>query len=191
MTMKLNFIFSQERVRRQLSLFGTLEPCPELGSVLQHFSPDGFEHILYRPHCPSQMKPKLTLFTRTHMEGCLLTHQDTATQSLSTHGPCLQTLQNLPKVVFLVHGFDIQNFGRLGVMRMLGTGIDAQVGHLLAAQAVARQHALDSLHHHTFGMRAFEDLLPFLLGRFGAEQEGARALAPQDRAIPLKSQSCQ
>jgi hypothetical protein len=97
----------EERDRRQVSLFGTLEPCPELGPALQHFSPDGFQHLMYHPQCLPQIKPKLTLFTRTHTEGCLLTHQDPTTQSFSTQGPCLQTLQNLPKVVFLVHGFTL------------------------------------------------------------------------------------
>ena len=44
-------------------------------------------------------------------------------------------------------------------MRVLTTGIDTQVGHLLARQAVARQHALNRFHDHALGVRAFKDLL--------------------------------
>ena len=41
---------------------------------------------------------------------------------------------------------------------MLVTRIDAQVGHLLARQAVARQHAFDRECHDALGMRTFENL---------------------------------
>ena len=41
---------------------------------------------------------------------------------------------------------------------MLGTCKDAQVGHLLAAQLAAGQHALDSLHDDALWMRAFQDI---------------------------------
>jgi len=43
-------------------------------------------------------------------------------------------------------------------MRMLGTCINAKVGHNAAAQLVARQHPLDGLHDNTLRMRAFENL---------------------------------
>ena len=41
---------------------------------------------------------------------------------------------------------------------MLGRRVNAQVGHLLAAQTVAGDHALNSLDHDTLGMRAFQHL---------------------------------
>ena len=54
--------------------------------------------------------------------------------------------------------FDVQDFGLLGVHAMLGAGEDAQVGHLLARQAVAGQHPLDGLLDHALGVLALEDL---------------------------------
>ena len=101
-----NIKFPQERNRRGLSLFGTVEPCPELGPTLQYFNPAGFQHIRYQPQCLPQVKPNLTLFTRTRPEdGCLLAHQDQATGSFAIQRACSETLQGLSKVVFLVHGF--------------------------------------------------------------------------------------
>ena len=47
---------------------------------------------------------------------------------------------------------------RMRLMRMLGAGIDAQIGHLLLAQLVARDHALDRLDDDAFGVGAFEHL---------------------------------
>src|SRR6056297_204776 len=43
-------------------------------------------------------------------------------------------------------------------MGVLSAGIDAQIGHLLARQAVARQHPLDGLHDDPLGVIAFQDL---------------------------------
>ena len=37
-------------------------------------------------------------------------------------------------------------------MRMLGTGIDAQIGHLLAAKTVAGDHPLHGLFDDAFGV---------------------------------------
>src|SRR3546814_4236048 len=49
-------------------------------------------------------------------------------------------------------------------MGMLGAGIDAQVLHLLAAEVVARDHALHRLLHDALRILAFKDLAhrPFL-----------------------------
>ena len=44
-------------------------------------------------------------------------------------------------------------------MRMLGPCIDAQVGHQLTAQLVARKHALDGQGQNPLGIIALEDLL--------------------------------
>ena len=41
---------------------------------------------------------------------------------------------------------------------MLGTAVDAQVAHLLAAQRAAGEHALDRLQDHPLGETALEDL---------------------------------
>ena len=41
---------------------------------------------------------------------------------------------------------------------MLGARIDAQIGHLLAAQTIARQHALHGLGDHALRIGPFEDL---------------------------------
>ena len=51
-------------------------------------------------------------------------------------------------------------------MRMLAAGIDAQIGHLLAAKTVARQHPLDRAHQNPLGVIAFQDF--FLGARFDA-----------------------
>ena len=49
--------------------------------------------------------------------------------------------------------------GLLGLMRMLGAGVDAQIAHLLAAERAAREHALDGLLDHALGEAALEDRL--------------------------------
>ena len=53
---------------------------------------------------------------------------------------------------------DVEDFGVLRFVRMLGAGEDAQVAHLLAAQRAARDHALDGLFEHALGEAAFEHL---------------------------------
>src|SRR5690606_34578139 len=58
--------------------------------------------------------------------------------------------------VLAVHRRDIENFRILGRMRMLGTGIDAQMAHLLPAQRTARHHALDRLDDRALGETAAE-----------------------------------
>ena len=54
---------------------------------------------------------------------------------------------------------DVERLGLLGLMRMLGAGIDAQIAHLLAAERAAREHALDRLLDHALGEAALEDRL--------------------------------
>ena len=56
-----------------------------------------------------------------------------------------------------VHRRHIQRLGLLRLMRMLGAGIDAQVGHLAAAQRTARHHALDRLLDDPLGELARHD----------------------------------
>src|ERR1700738_1045417 len=56
-----------------------------------------------------------------------------------------------------IHYGDVECFGLLGLMRMLGTGIDPQIAELDAAERTARDHALDSLLDHALGEAAFED----------------------------------
>src|SRR3546814_8084614 len=53
---------------------------------------------------------------------------------------------------------DLDHFGALPFMRMVGAGEDAQVAHLLAAERAARDHAFDGLFEHALGKTAFEDL---------------------------------
>src|SRR5690242_7014938 len=52
---------------------------------------------------------------------------------------------------------DIQRLRLLRLMRMLGAGINAQVGELPFAQRAAREHALDRLLHHALGIFAGHD----------------------------------
>jgi hypothetical protein len=40
---------------------------------------------------------------------------------------------------------DVEKFGALATMRMLGPGIKVQRAHLIAAERTARDHALDGL----------------------------------------------
>ena len=49
--------------------------------------------------------------------------------------------------------------GLLGLVRMLGAGIDAQIAELHAAERSARNHALDRLFDHALGEPALEDRL--------------------------------
>jgi hypothetical protein len=48
----------------------------------------------------------------------------------------------------------------LRLMRVLGAGIDAQMGQLAARERAARHHALHGLVDHALGVLALEDLLP-------------------------------
>ena len=53
---------------------------------------------------------------------------------------------------------DVEAFGLLRFMRMLGAGVDAQVRHLATASGLSRKHALDGLFQHALGEVAVEDL---------------------------------
>ena len=52
---------------------------------------------------------------------------------------------------------DIEGFGLLCSVRMLGAGIDAKIAELDAGQRTARQHPLDRLFHHPLRKLALED----------------------------------
>src|SRR3981081_594879 len=59
--------------------------------------------------------------------------------------------------VLAIHRCDIERLGLLGLVRMLGAGIDAQGAHLHAAERSARDHALDRLLDHALGEAALEN----------------------------------
>src|SRR5471030_152250 len=61
--------------------------------------------------------------------------------------------------VLAIHRGDVDRLGLLGLVRMLGPGIDAQVAELHAAKRPARNHALDGLLEHALGETALEDRL--------------------------------
>src|SRR3546814_13411785 len=56
--------------------------------------------------------------------------------------------------VLAVHRSDVEHFGVLRLMRMIGAGEDAQVAHLLTAERAARDHAFDGLFEHALGKAA-------------------------------------
>src|SRR5690606_4584739 len=60
--------------------------------------------------------------------------------------------------ILLVENRNIQLLWLLGFVRMVSTGIDAQVLHLAASKRPARNHALDCLLDHTLGETALEDV---------------------------------
>src|SRR4051812_44463129 len=57
-----------------------------------------------------------------------------------------------------VHGGEIGHLRLLGAVRRLGTAVDAEIAHLLAAEGAAGEHALDGLLDHALGELALEDL---------------------------------
>src|ERR1700730_8538839 len=61
--------------------------------------------------------------------------------------------------VLAIHRSDINRHGLLGFMRMFGTGVNAQIAHLHAAERTARDHALDGLLDHALGETTLEDRL--------------------------------
>jgi hypothetical protein len=61
--------------------------------------------------------------------------------------------------VLAIHLGDIDLLWGLGLVRMLGARIDAQVSELHAAERPAGNHALDGLLNHALGITAFEDRL--------------------------------
>src|SRR6478672_3249165 len=61
--------------------------------------------------------------------------------------------------VLAIHRSDIDRFGLLSLVRMLGTGVNAQVTELNPAQRTARNHALDGLLDYALGKTTLEDRL--------------------------------
>src|SRR5690606_10208263 len=61
-------------------------------------------------------------------------------------------------LVLSVERGDVELLGLLGLVRVLGAGIDAQVLHLAAAKRPARDHALDGLLEHALRKAAFQDV---------------------------------
>src|SRR6202165_2704431 len=61
--------------------------------------------------------------------------------------------------VLAVHRSDIERLGLLGLMRMLGPGINLEIAELYATKWPARNHALDGLLDHALGKTALEDRL--------------------------------
>src|SRR5450756_2826673 len=61
--------------------------------------------------------------------------------------------------VLAIHRSDIERLGLLGLVRMLGAGVDPQITELNAAKRSARNHALDGLLDHARGETALEDRL--------------------------------
>src|ERR1700737_3778649 len=59
--------------------------------------------------------------------------------------------------VLTIHYGDVECFGLLGLMRMLGTGIDPQIAELNAAERTARDLPPDGLLDPPPGEAAFED----------------------------------
>src|SRR4051812_32261438 len=62
-----------------------------------------------------------------------------------------------PRVLAVQLG-DVDLLGRLGLVRMIGAAIDAEVAHLDATERTTRDHAFDGLLEHALGMLALEDL---------------------------------
>src|ERR1700748_1042292 len=62
-----------------------------------------------------------------------------------------------PRVLAVQLG-DVELLGRLGLVRMIGAAVDAEVAHLDTAERTTRDHALDGLLEHALGMLALEDL---------------------------------
>src|SRR5260370_25991988 len=61
--------------------------------------------------------------------------------------------------VLAIHRSDVHGLGLLGLVRMFGSGIDAQITKLHPAKRPARNHALDRLLDHALGKAALEDRL--------------------------------
>jgi len=58
--------------------------------------------------------------------------------------------------VLAIHRSDVDRLGLLGLVRMLGPGVNTQIAELHAPQWPARDHALDRLLHHALGKTALE-----------------------------------
>src|SRR3979411_2730190 len=61
--------------------------------------------------------------------------------------------------VLAVHRSDIERLGLLGLVGMLGAGINPQISELHAPKRPARYHALDGFFDHALGKTALEDRL--------------------------------
>jgi len=81
------------------------QTCPELGTQLEYFDPTLFHHITRTPQCGHEIKPKLTLFTRTETHGCILTENPSPGTIYNIPMQCHSAITGLKKIVFIVHGF--------------------------------------------------------------------------------------
>jgi len=81
------------------------QTCPELGTQLEYFDPTLFHHITRTPQCGHEIKPKLTLFTRTETHGCILTENPNSGTPYNIPLQCHSAITGLKKIVFIVHGF--------------------------------------------------------------------------------------
>src|SRR5450756_2252394 len=59
--------------------------------------------------------------------------------------------------VLAIHRSDIERLGLLGLVRMLGAGVNPQIAELHAPERPARNQALDRLLDHALGKTALED----------------------------------
>src|SRR6202165_3972910 len=58
--------------------------------------------------------------------------------------------------VLAIHRSNIERLGLLGLVRMLGAGVNAQIAELDTAKRPARNHALDGLLDHALGKTSLE-----------------------------------
>src|SRR6185436_7996702 len=62
-------------------------------------------------------------------------------------------------LVLAVHRRDVEHFGVLAAVRMLGAVVEVQGAHLVAAKRTARDHALDCLLQDSLREAALENLV--------------------------------
>jgi len=87
-----------------------LVSCPELGPVLGTFNSWDFLHMEQKPQCKENIMPEMTLYTRKNeSQNCLLIQKDSRNvfSDYDISSECVAQLQDLEKVVFLVHGFTL------------------------------------------------------------------------------------
>src|SRR5579871_165570 len=61
-------------------------------------------------------------------------------------------------LVLAVHRRDVEGFGVLGGMRVIGPGVDPEIAHLLATERATRDHPLDRLFEDALRELALEHL---------------------------------
>jgi len=105
-------IYRDNRDNRQITAPGLEgqstdgQTCSELGAQLEFFDSTLFHHIARMPQCGHEIKPKLTLFTRTqNTSGCVLTESPSSGTHYDISRQCQGAIINLNKIVFIVHGF--------------------------------------------------------------------------------------